>query len=437
MKTKIIYGLLASGCVLSCESWLMKKGEIMHLKSVWYRRRVHQVLLKVLLMLCVATIAQGNEWIPVTGTEALQNFMSGRKAERTLPSGSLSRGEYYADGTGTLFAWGAAIKRTWTVQGDDQICVKAERVSNCYQIERNSDNANLYRAHDVATGKVVGFQVTDGKSIATADPGGVDNKGGAATASAAELAAELSNPNTAVATLTLKNQFRWFEGDLPEADDQSSYTLLFQPGLPFVLDSGDKIIWRPAIPLIFDQPVSDPAAGGFGGETGLGDIVFDLAYAPKNESGLLFAYGLITSLPTATDDALGSDRFTLGPELMIGKVNPTYIYGMFPNHQWDVGGSGDADINLSTIQLFYTHLLGGGYNVGSGPSITYDWTTEQWTVPLQINAGKTVVFNGRPWKLSVELNYYVEKSDTFGPEWMLSFNIAPVVKNGLAGWFGL
>ena len=57
-------------------------------------------------------------------------------------------------------------------------------------------------------------------------------------------------------------------------------------------------------------------------------------------------------------------------------------------------------------------------------------------VPLQVNAGKTVVWNGRPWKLSVEVNYYVEKSDAFGPEWMISLNIAPVVENGLATLFG-
>jgi hypothetical protein len=354
-----------------------------------------------------------------------------------LPNGEVSRGEYNPDGTGTLFAWGAAISRTWAVKEEDQLCVTAERVTSCYQIERNSDDPNLYRARDVVSDKVVEFQVTDGKTIVIGEPKKLDNKGGAATASAAELAAELSNPNTAVATLNFKNQFRWFEGDLPDADDQSSYTLLFQPALPFVLDSGDKIIWRPAIPFIVDQPIFDPEKLDFDGKTGLGDIVFDLAYAPKTDSGLLLAYGLITSLPTATDDALGTDRWTLGPELLIGMVNPKYIVGIFPSHQWDIAGSGDVDINLTSIQAFYTYLPGGGWNVGTGPIITYDWESEQWTVPLQINAGKTILFNGRPWKFSVELNYYVEKSDTFGPEWMLSLNIAPVVKNGLASLIGL
>ncbi len=170
---------------------------------------------------------------------------------------------------------------------------------------------------------------------------------------------------------------------------------------------------------------------------GLGDIAFDLAYAPKLEDkSLLVAFGVITSLPTATND-LGSGQWTLGPEFLIGKITPKWVLGLFPNHQWDVTGWTDNIINLTSIQAFYTYLPGGGWSVGTGPTITYDWEGEQWTVPLQINAGKTLVLNGRPWKLSVELNYYVEKSDAFGPEWMLSFNVAPVVKNGLASLFGL
>lgn len=399
-------------------------------------RRIQAILLSGLLALSAATVAQGNAWMPVTGTETLRNFMSDRTAERTLPGGEVSRGEYRPDGTGTLYAWGASIPRTWSVKGDDQICITAESVTQCYTLERNAANPELYRARDAATGALAEFRVTEDLATVIGEPKGMGNEGGAATASAAELAAELSNPNTAVATLTFKNQFRWFEGDLPDADGQSSYTLLFQPSLPFVLHNEAKILWRPAIPILVDQPIFDPSTGSFEGKSGLGDIAFDLAYAPKTEGGLLLAYGFITSLPTATND-LGTDRFTLGPELLIGKITPNYVLGLFPNHQWDIGGSGDADINLTSIQAFYTYLPGGGWSVGTGPTITYDWENEQWTVPLQINAGKTVVLNGRPWKFSVEVNYYVEKPDAFGPEWMISLNIAPVVKNGLASLFGL
>jgi hypothetical protein len=383
-----------------------------------------------------AALANDSEWSPVTGVETLRDFISGSQAERTLPNGEISRGEYRADGTGTLKSWGATIPRTWAIKGDDLICITERLETLCYTFEKNSAEPGLYRGRDLTTGKLTEFRIIDSQTVVKAAPEDIGNEGGAAVASADEIAAELSNPNTSVATLTFKNQFRWFEGDLENASDQTSYTLLFQPGLPFVLENGAKVLWRPAVPLLIDNPVLNTRTGEFEGESGLGDIAFDLAYAPKTEGGLMLAYGLFTSLPTATN-GLGTDKWTLGPELLIGKITPKYILGMLPNHQWDVSGSGDTDISLTTIQAFYTYLPGGGWNVGSGPIMTYDWEGEQWTVPLQINAGKTVVMKGRPWKLSAELNYYVEKADAIGPEWMLSFNIAPVVKNGMASWFGL
>jgi len=396
-----------------------------------------RIVLSCLFVTGAVAVAQANEWIPVTGAEALKDYMSGMKAERTLAGGEVSRGEYFPDGTGTLYSWGAKIPRTWEVKGDDQICITAREKTKCYKLERNSDNPDLYRVHDLVSGKKHEYTVTEGRGIVKDETKGPGSTGGAAAPSADELAAELSNPNTAVATMTFKNQFRWFEGDLPDANDQSSYTLLFQPSLPFVLPSKDKILWRPAIPILVDQPMFDPVNGGFGGETGLGDIAFDLAYAPKLEDkSVLVAVGLITSLPTATN-GLGSGQWTLGPEFMIGKITPKWVLGLFPSHQWNVEGWTENSINLTSIQAFYTYLPGGGWTVGSGPNFTYDWESEQWTVPLQINVGKTVVWNGRPWKLGVELNYYVERADAFGPEWMLSFNIAPVVKNGLASLLGL
>lgn len=388
-----------------------------------------------LSMLTLPGWASEAAWSTLKGKGALTAFMSGLKVERKLPNGEISRGEYRADGTGTLYSWGEAFERTWRIEGDEQLCITARSGDVCYLIERNADDPALYRARHVATEQAFEFRVTKQAVTIVADPMEAGAKGGAAAASADEIAAELSNPNTAVASLTFKNQFRWFEGDLPDADNQSNYTLLFQPSLPFVLEGGNKVIFRPAIPLIFDQPV--PAAGGgFEGESGLGDIAFDLVYAPKRDDDILLAYGVISSLPTATND-LGSDRWTLGPEVFVAKTYSKGLYGVFPSHQWDIAGSGDQDISLTTIQPLFTYLPGGGWNVGTAPSITYDWEAEQWTVPLQLNFGKTVVMNGRPWKLAAEINYYVEKADPIGPEWMVSLNVTPVVKNGLASWFGL
>jgi hypothetical protein len=37
-------------------------------------------------------------------------------------------------------------------------------------------------------------------------------------------------------------------------------------------------------------------------------------------------------------------------------------------------------------------MLGGGWTVGTGPTITYNWENEQWAVPLQIKIGLADLF---------------------------------------------
>lgn len=250
-----------------------------------------------------------------------------------------------------------------------------------------------------------------------------------------EIAKELANPNTSLASLTLKLQFRGFEGDLDDADDQNSTTLLFQPALPFKRDDGSKIIFRPAIPFIVDQPLFQ-GGSDWDEETGLGDISFDLAYAfapEKEDPGKLVALGIISSLPTGDDDLGFGEATTLGPEFLYGRISKELIWGLFPNHQWDI--SGDNDVNLTTMQIFYFRFAAEGVTYGSSPIMTFDHEEDEWTVPLNFTVSKTTAFGGRPWKLSAEINYYVEQPDAFGPEWMISFSAAPVVKNAMAEWF--
>jgi hypothetical protein len=253
--------------------------------------------------------------------------------------------------------------------------------------------------------------------------------------SADDIARELANPNTPLATLNFKNQIRWYEGDLPGADDEVGYTMLFQPSLPFPLKSGKLIFFRPAIPVLIGQPVFDVRDGDFDSKFGLGDITFDLAYGGNTKNGFMWATGLVSTIPTATSSELAGGKWTLGPELLLAKMSKKYVIGAFPNHQWDIAGWTDGSVNLTTSQFFLTYLPKGGWNVGSSPIVSYDWNSEEWTVPLNLTIGKTIIKGGRPWKLSVELNYFVEKPDAFGPEWFLGINIAPVVKNPFTKWF--
>ncbi|GAL09392.1 possible neuromedin U precursor [Vibrio astriarenae] len=245
---------------------------------------------------------------------------------------------------------------------------------------------------------------------------------------AEKAAQELANPNTAYASLNFKFQYN---GDYE--DGGSSFVSVFQPTMPFPLDNGDKIIFRPAVSYI-DNDFNVGAIKQ--DQSGVSDISFDLAYAPKLEGGNIAAVGLIASLPTGSSE-LSSDQFAIGPELLIGKASAERVIGAFPNHLVGVAGSGTDEqrINKTSAQLFWVEILSGGWTVSSSPTMTYDWNTHQAEIPLNLSVSKTTVIGGRPWKLGLEANYYIEKDEKTRPDFMIGFNITPVVENQLTRLF--
>ena len=128
-----------------------------------------------------------------------------------------------------------------------------------------------------------------------------------------EIARELANPNTPLASLTFKNQIRWFDGDLPNANHQDNYTLLFQPVFPFILPEtptgGHAVLFvRPAVPLLFDQPAFDAGKMDFKPVTALGDIGFDFSC----EKGLAIAPRCLSVPISPGSRILGASRPTTG-----------------------------------------------------------------------------------------------------------------------------
>lgn len=250
--------------------------------------------------------------------------------------------------------------------------------------------------------------------------------------SVAEKAAkELANPNTAYASLNFKIQH--YSG---YKNGGSSFNTTFQPVLPFPLDNGDKIIFRPAISYI-NNNFTQGYTGSKVDSSGMSDISFDLAYATSfgRDPSNLLATGVFATLPTGSNELTG-DQFAAGPELFLGKLSKERIIGALNTHQWGFANHGDAsDINRTGIQLIYVEILGGGWTAGSAPQMSYDWNTDQAEIPLNFMISKTTVLAGRPWKFAIEANYYVEKDEKVRPDFMIGFNITPVVENKLADLF--
>lgn len=70
--------------------------------------------------------------------------------------------------------------------------------------------------------------------------------------------------------------------------------------------------------------------------------------------------------------------------------------------------------------------------------MSYDWQAEsgqRWTIPLNLKITRTVAVGNTPVQFQLDLNYYVEQPDAFGPDWMIGLNVTPIVSNFIENVF--
>jgi len=244
-----------------------------------------------------------------------------------------------------------------------------------------------------------------------------------------ELSRELTNPNSPLSSLTFKHVYTSFDGDLPDADKQSSHVTLFQPIFPFPLtdDGTTNLFFRPVLPYAWQQPVFKADKGKFEDESGLLDPGFDVAIGRTGDDGFIVVAGLQGTTPWGDND-LSADQWRLGPEFLAAKIGKKYFWAVFPAHQWDVSG-GDDKYSTTQLELFAGVFLPNAWTLYTDSKWFYDWKDNQATIPINATLRKVVKFGNMPTKLEVSVDYFVEANDDFGQDWALTLNVSPVVPN--------
>jgi len=379
----------------------------------------------------LASTAYADTWTEVTGSDALRELVSGATATIEIDEDKLAVGKYFEDGTAKIEAWGETFDRTWQVQGEDQVCYSSLTETSCFSFERSQEQPNRYRVINVETRQFTYFELEGGgdtvASVALSDA----QEGGLAGPSASEIAAELSNPNSTLGTMNFNIDYQTFQGDLPGASDQSATRVTFQPALPYALSETTNFFFRPAIPVIIRQDIPTGTGSYDTKKAELGDIGFDASLGKSLSGGIILIGGLAGTLPTATDDDLGLDQWLLGPQLGIAKMAKWGIAGLLVSHQRDVAGEDDFDTKITAGQYFYAFNMGGGWQINSGPTFSYNHeardSDNKLTLPLGVGVSRTVFLGGRPWKFGAQYWHYIESPDDFGLDYQIRFSISPVV----------
>jgi len=178
--------------------------------------------------------------------------------------------------------------------------------------------------------------------------------------SKADLAKAAQNPIANMISLPLQNNINTGIGP----DNETQNILNIQPVYPFSLNDDWNVITRTILPVI-SQP---GALTGDGRKNGLGDLNFTAFFSPA-AAAAAFTWGIGPTfvLPTASDDALGSDKWS-GGIAAVGLAMPgNWVVGSLVSNIWSIGGSGKNDVNLFTWQYFINYNLPNGWYLTSAP----------------------------------------------------------------------
>jgi hypothetical protein len=234
-----------------------------------------------------------------------------------------------------------------------------------------------------------------GVAMAVGEPSSVGN-----ITSAEQLAAELANPLSPITTLTTQLRAEFNNGPA----DETNYQLRLQPSLFKPMDNADAFLLRTIVPAyVKEWPVE---------EEGLGDITLIPTYVPDMTRSLFAGYGAAISLPTATDDRLGSKKWMAGPACMVVKTGKPWTSGFLAQQLWSFAGDENRDdISLLTVQPFVTYLIGGGWASTFTSESLYDWeaSREAWTVPLSLGVSRIVRIGGLPFNAGLSGVYNIER----------------------------
>jgi len=227
----------------------------------------------------------------------------------------------------------------------------------------------------------------------------------------ADLAQELTNPLADLMTIPIQMNV---DHGIGPTDDGSKVTTNVQPVVPFDVAEDWNLITRTIMPVIYQ----DDVVPGEGSQFGLGDVNATLFFSPKQptESGLTWGVGPVLLLPTATDSLLGGKKWGAGPAAVGLFLRGPWTVGMLANHIWSFAGDdGRPDINNTFVQPFAAYTWPSAWTASLQTETSYNWETEQWSVPVNAALSKLVMFGKLPVSLQGGVGYWFESPDN-GPE---------------------
>jgi hypothetical protein len=179
-----------------------------------------------------------------------------------------------------------------------------------------------------------------------------------------------------------------------------------QPAIPFSLGQNWKLITRPSLSILTSQQPHR--------KLGLGDLELQTFVTPGFFDEWIWGAGPVLQAPTATDNALGTGKWSAGPAIGLIYMSGPWVNGIVATHLWSFAGEGDRnEVSQSTLEALVSYNFENGWYLAFDSTITADWNASdnRWTVPVGIDVGKAFQLGKQSVSLQFGTYYNVERAE--------------------------
>ncbi len=167
---------------------------------------------------------------------------------------------------------------------------------------------------------------------------------------------------------------------------------------------------------------SYPFGAGGTTETGIGDVnILAANLFDTGSPGVSFGLGPQVNIPTATDDVVGSEKWSTGLANVYFNANSkTFQFGYLLTWAASFAGTDSReDVNLASFQPFLFYQLGGGTYLRSTGVVPYNIETDDYSLPLGLGVGQVFARGKTVYNLFIEPQYSVADEGATWPQWQV------------------
>lgn len=210
-------------------------------------------------------------------------------------------------------------------------------------------------------------------------------------------------------------------------NDRVANAFVLAPILPALFHGGWSLVTRTVIPAVVTVPVGTDRKTGFGDITS--EVLGHKLFKGRKSQFYDIAWGPFVGFPSASDDVLGTGRWRLGPELVLGISARQWVTVLVVRNEWSVGSARNrADVNTLVLDYLLFFNLPKLFYLAYEPEITADWEADRgdrWTLPVGIGFGRHHRLPKRP-RLAITTRLsglYNAVRTNRDPKWQLLFTL--------------